>query len=99
MNSEESLRFMRERLRQNHSPLHRDLLRREPTLVRRRFAIQLGQGEHHTLEHVDASVLVCCTQGSLWITHDGDPKDVILVSGEHYWAEREDAMHLYALRP
>jgi hypothetical protein len=98
MNSEESLQFMRERLRHNHSPLHKELLRREPKLVRRRFAIRLGQGEHHTLDPVDPSVLVCCSEGSLWITHDGDPKDVIIGGGEHYWAEREDAMHLYALQ-
>jgi hypothetical protein len=99
MNREDSMRFVQERLRHHPAPLGRELRMRHPPSVRRRFAIELPQGEHHKLERVDESVLVCCTSGVLWITHDGDPKDVILAGGDEYWAEREDAMHLFALRP
>ncbi|HEY0824125.1 MAG TPA: DUF2917 domain-containing protein [Ramlibacter sp.] len=98
MNKEDSLQFVQERLRYNHSALGRELRIRDAPRVRRRFAVQMHKGEHRTFERVDDSVLVCCASGSLWITHDGDPKDVILVGGEHYWAEREDAMHLFALQ-
>ena len=98
MDTEDSLRFVQERLRYNHSVLGRELRLRPAERVRRRFAVQLHRGEHRTLDRVDETVLVCCSSGSLWITHDGDPKDVILVAGEHYWAEREDAMHLFALQ-
>ena len=99
MNKEDSLEFVQERLRQNHSLLGRELRLKEPPRVRRRFAVEMQKGEHRTFERVDASVLVCCSSGSLWITHDGDPKDVILVAGEHHWADREDAMHLFAMQP
>ena len=97
MNREDSMQFVEERLRYNHSTLHREIHLRPPTRVKRRFAIEIVRGEHRTFERVDDSVLICCGAGSLWITHDGDPKDVILVPGESYRAEREDAMHLFAL--
>ena len=100
MNREDSLRFVQERLRpQKNWPLAREPRLRQPAAVRRRFVIELAAGEHHRLERVDESVLVRCTSGVLWITHDGDPKDVIMAGGDEYWAEREDAMHLFALRP
>ncbi len=31
-----------------------------------------------------AGRVLCCLAGSLWITHDGDPKDVIVEAGESY---------------
>src|SRR6476620_1641362 len=98
MNKEDSLQFVQERLRYNHaSALHRELHMFPPTRVKRRFAVEIPRGEHRGFERVDDSVAVHCTSGSLWITHDGDPKDVILVPGEYYRAEREDAMHVFAL--
>jgi hypothetical protein len=98
MNKEDSLRFVQDRLRQNHSPFHREVHLRPPARVKRRFVVPMDKGEHRRFEQVDESVLVCCGRGSLWITHDGDPKDVILVGGECYRAEREDTMHVFALQ-
>lgn len=100
MNREDSLQFVQERLRHNNAPaLARQLRVRAPARVTRRFVVQLGKGEDHVFERVDRSVCIRCAEGSAWITHDGDPKDVILSRGETYRAEREDAMHLYALQP
>lgn len=100
MNKEDSLQFVHERLRHNHaSTLYRELHLRELPRVTRRFAVEVQKGEAHLFERVDESVAVRCAQGSVWITHDGDPKDVILLPGEEYRAQREDAMHLYALAP
>jgi hypothetical protein len=98
MNKEDSMQFVQERLRYQHSTLHREIHLRPPTRVKRRFAVEIGKGEHRVFERVDDSVHVRCATGSLWITHDGDPKDVILVPGETYRAEREDAMHIFALQ-
>ena len=30
-----------------------------------------------------AGMQLHCTSGCLWITHDGDPKDVVLYAGQH----------------
>lgn len=99
MNKEDSLQFVQERLRHNHSLLARELRLREAPRVRRRFAVEIGKGEAYTFERVDHSVCVRCASGGVWITHDGDPKDIVLSSGEEYRCEREDALHLFALQP
>lgn len=97
MNREDSLRFVQERLRHHHSPLHRELHLKPAPRVKRRVAVELARGDARTFERVDTSVMVRCDSGSVWITHDGDPKDIILAPGESHCAEREDAMHVFAL--
>jgi hypothetical protein len=98
MNKEDSLQFVQERLRHNpSSPITRELRMHRPPRVTRRFVASMDKGEHRTFERVDDTVLVCCASGSLWITHDGDPKDVILSGGETYRAQREQAMHVFSM--
>ena len=100
MYKEDSLQFVQERLRHNHSSTFaRELHLRAPARVTRRFVAEMEKGEARTFDHVNASVQLRCANGSLWITNDGDPKDIMLGSGETYRAEREDAMHVYALQP
>ena len=99
MTPEDSLQFVQERLSHQHvGPLGRTLRMERRARVVRRFAVEIAKGEHQSFGRVDDSVKVFCTSGSVWITHDGDCKDVILVGGESYQAEREDAMHLFALQ-
>jgi hypothetical protein len=100
MFKEDSLQFAQERLRQHHvpSPLTRELGFKQKPQVKRRLVAEMPKGEARTFDRVNESVLICCSSGSLWITHDGDPKDVILSAGESYRAEREDAMHVFAMQ-
>jgi hypothetical protein len=98
MRKEDSLQFVQDRLRANHSPLDRELrLRRRPRVLRR-VAVELPRGTARRFDRVDGTVMVRCATGSLWITHDGDPKDVILSDDETYRAERDEAMHVFALQ-
>jgi hypothetical protein len=36
--------------------------------------------------------LVECVRGTLWITHDGDPKDIVLIARNVYHADRDTCM-------
>jgi hypothetical protein len=40
---------------------------------------------------------VTCLTGLLWLTHDGDPKDLILKPGEQYRADRRSMLLVHAL--
>ena len=40
---------------------------------------------------------VVCLQGTLWITHDWDVKDVVLERGQRYAADRNARMLVHAL--
>ena len=101
MHPEDSLEFVQERLRQQAaiSPLTREWGLRQKPQVTRRLVAQMRRGEARSFERVNGSLLICCSSGSLWITHDGDPKDVILSAQESYRAQREDTMHVFALQP
>jgi hypothetical protein len=100
MDTEENLRFVQERLsRQRAAPMTRTRRLARAPRVTRRFAVELARGCARVFERVDRSVLVRCARGSLWITHDGDPKDVVLGPRQSYRAEREQPMHVYALQP
>ena len=41
---------------------------------------------------------VTCLTGLLWLTHDGDPKDLILQPGEQYQADRRSTLLVHALQ-
>jgi hypothetical protein len=100
MNSEDPLEFVQDRLKRRHAgPFTRELHLVRGPRVTRRFAVELPRGETRKFDRVDGSVMVRCASGSIWITHDGDPKDVILSEQQSYRAEREDAMHVFALQP
>jgi hypothetical protein len=42
-------------------------------------------------------VTVECIQGSLWLTHDGDCKDIILEAGQRYDSEMRARLLVHAL--
>lgn len=64
-----------------------------------RFALGLDAGRSETVAPADSCVSVRCTRGRIWITQDGDPRDVVLEPGDSYTADRGDRLLLHALRP
>jgi hypothetical protein len=99
MYKEDSMQFVQERLRHDSAAaLAREFRLRPLPRVKRRFVVEMQQGEARTFERVDDTVLVHRSTGGLWITHDGDPKDVILHPRESYRAQRAEPMHVFALQ-
>ena len=58
----------------------------------------LHQGETLVASHTRGLYLQCLV-GSLWITHDGDCKDLILEAGQSYQSAHDRRMLVYALAP
>jgi hypothetical protein len=73
------------------------LRRRRVPRVTRILAMELAADGIETIPSVDASVVVRCSRGSLWITHDGDCKDLVLGEGDFYRAQRRAPMRIHAL--
>lgn len=77
---------------------HRPRRRLGSHRVTRRFAMRLARGRTQVIHNVDRSVLVRCASGSAWVTHDGDPRDVILDAMDDYRADREAPLAVHALQ-
>ena len=81
-----------------HGPAARDAREGASPPVTHRFALRLDAGKSEAVPQAACCVLVRCTDGSVWITHDGDPKDVVLGPGDSYSARRPASMLVHALR-
>jgi hypothetical protein len=64
--------------------------------------IQLHQGKlqlsrHGHLEVTDGrGMSMRCLAGSLWVTQDGDPRDIVLTPGETFTLDRDGLAIVYA---
>jgi hypothetical protein len=58
--------------------------------------LALPKGGIHRIEWPDGW-LVVCIGGSIWLTHDGDPRDITLVAGETHLADRAGRLLVQAL--
>lgn len=60
--------------------------------------VTLGKGSIHRIER-PAGWVVACVAGSVWLTHDGDPRDIVLAAGERHVADRASRLLVQALEP
>lgn len=58
----------------------------------------LAQGSTYRLEQ-PLHWRVDCLSGCLWLTHDGDPRDVVLEAGDSHVPDRNTRMLLHAVSP
>jgi hypothetical protein len=95
----DSLSYFSDRL---HHLRRRPRLRlslRRPRRVTRRICMKLEPGKSEVIPRVNDSVVVHCAEGTVWITHDGDPKDIVLEPNQSYQADHEQVMRMLALEP
>lgn len=61
---------------------------------------QIGLAARSLFEIADAAnVQIRCRKGTLWLTLDNDPRDVVLEPGESFVTTEHRRALLYALRP
>lgn len=65
--------------------------------VTRWFAAGVAQGSTREIETPPGHVTVHCRGGQAWITHDGDPRDVLLQVNERYLPGERRRMRVHAL--
>jgi len=57
--------------------------------------LQLARNDH--VEVIDGrGFSMRCLFGSLWVTQDGDPRDIVLVPGESFTLDRDGVAIVYA---
>jgi hypothetical protein len=66
--------------------------------VRRLLALGVPAGQLRELPMGQGRMEVHCRTGEVWITHDGDPRDVLLKQDESYVVDRPARMTAFALR-
>ena len=66
--------------------------------VRRLLALGVPAGRLRELPMGQGRMVVHCRSGEVWITHDGDPRDVVLKKDESYVVDRPARMTAFALR-
>jgi hypothetical protein len=42
---------------------------------------------------------IACLEGCLWLTHDGDCRDIVLEAGQSHVADRDSRLAIHALAP
>jgi hypothetical protein len=67
-----------------------------PPVVRRSWA-RVGHGTTQEIPRAGKRMTVHCRGGQAWITHDGDPRDVLLGAAQSYTVDRGERMTLHAL--
>jgi hypothetical protein len=60
-------------------------------------AISLPRGQLQRMQDARGQVVVCL-QGSLWLTQEGDTRDVVLEAGDEARIDRDGLTLLHALR-
>ena len=66
--------------------------------VRRLLALGVPAGTLQELPRGAGRMVVHCRSGEVWITHDGDPRDVFLQKDQSYIVDRPARMTAFALR-
>ena len=66
--------------------------------ITRWFAERVPQGTTREIKPPPGRVTVHCRRGEAWLTHDGDPRDVLLAAAESYVADTHRRLTVHSMR-
>ena len=58
--------------------------------------VSLARGQCHAVTGFQGGSIEC-TQGCVWLTHDGDCRDILLEAGQSHLADRDSRLVIYAM--
>lgn len=64
----------------------------------RLYAVSLAPGATREVPHAAGRMTLHCRVGKLWITHDGDPRDVVLDANQSHSVDRAERLTVHAMR-
>ncbi len=70
----------------------------EPPTGKTAETLSLAKGRLHYVARPQARQITC-TAGSVWLTFDGEPQDVVLEAGESYRCESSARLGISAFEP
>lgn len=59
--------------------------------------VSLASGQSHSVTRFQGGMIECM-EGCVWLTHDGDCRDVLLEAGQSHVADRESRLLIHAMR-
>ena len=59
--------------------------------------ISLSKDKMWSIEGDRRGDVISCTNGTLWVTQEGDPRDYILEQGRNFWVTRSGTVIVQAL--
>jgi hypothetical protein len=72
--------------------------RSAPTRASTASSIALAHHGTHSIASFQGGCIEC-TEGCVWLTHDGDCRDVCLQAGQSHVADRDCRLVIYAMAP
>ena len=66
--------------------------------ITRWFAERVPEGVTREINPPPGRVTVHCRRGQAWLTHDGDPRDVLLQESESYVADTHRRLTVHSMR-
>jgi hypothetical protein len=75
-----------------------DRVQPPPAGIRRLWSLAVRSGRLRELPRWQGRMVVHCRSGEVWLTHDGDPRDVVLKKDQSHVVDSKGRMRAFAVR-
>ena len=69
-----------------------------PAGIRRLWSLAVRSGRMRELPRWQGHMVIHCRSGEVWLTHDGDPRDVVLKKDQSHVVDNDSRIRVFAMR-